>query len=687
MKSEFLTAFNQICAERDLPREVVLGAIKTALVSAYRRNTGAPAGQNVAVEIDPETGDASIYVEREVVEGVQDVHEQVSLKAARAIESDAEIGDFVMVESTPRNFGRIAAQTARQVILQRIREAEREAQFAHYVEQEGELVYGTVQSINAQQVTLHLGRTEAVMPRKEQVPGERYTLHSRIRAYVLEVRKTTRGPHIIVSRAHKRMLRRMLELEVPEIANGTVEIKSISREAGSRTKVAVAALQPGVDPVGACVGMRGMRIKSIVRELGGEKVDIIEWSEDPVTFIAKSLSPARVLSVQLDIEPDGGKTANVVVPDDQLSLAIGRAGQNARLAAKLTSWRIDIQGVTEAVEWALKKVNDDPDVLPSIGSVAERLPLVATALRRHKEEKYPYNVEELMAMRQVIEGVRQHYISMRAARQDRLAKEEAARKIALKEAREARQTVVDEARALIPGAAYDIPIAEIGISGRVLAHLERGGLENAGQLLERLAEGDEGLLMLDGIGPKSLAEVREALDRLEFPEAEVEVEVEAVVEEAAPVAEAPEEVVDVVEVVEEVAPEVEALPEAEEAPAEEIAAVEEEILAELKPLVEPEVEAEPEPEPEPEAELALEPEAEPEPEAAAVEIAEREEEPGIVWAHEEEEETDELFDDDKSKTRRRRRRLVYDEELGETIAIRRHWRDDDDDEEEWEDFF
>jgi N utilization substance protein A len=670
MKSEFLTAFNQICAERKLPREVVLEAVKTALVSAYRRNTGAPAGQNVTVEIDPETGAARIYVELEVAAQVADPQLEISLEHAQSLKQDAELGDQVMVENTPRDFGRIAAQTARQVILQRIREAEREAQFAHYVEQEGELVYGTVQSASPQYVTLYLGRTEAVMPRKEQVPGERYATHDRIRAYVLEVRRTTRGPHIVVSRAHKRMLRRLLELEVPEVASGAVEIKSISREAGSRSKVAVSARQPGVDPVGACVGMRGMRIQSIVKELGGEKVDIIEWNADSVTYIAKSLSPARVLSVQLDENPAEGRTANVVVPDDQLSLAIGRAGQNARLAAKLTGWRIDIQGVTEALEWALKQINDDSDVLPSLGAVAERLPVVAGALRRYTVENLPYNVEELVAVRQVIEGVRGYYISMRDAERARLAAQESARKAALEEARTARQAAIDEARALIPSGAFDVDIAGIGISKRVLGHLERAGLENVGQLMEHLAEGNEGLLKLDGIGPKALAEVQESLQQFVPPPVveEVAEEVTAAVE--------PE-----VELVAEEATVL--LEEAEPAVSEEAVLVEEEAVLTAEQIAVEEPLAE---------EAAVPEEATPAPgeEPAAVDVSEEagEElgEQSLDWEAvledeplEDESEQDLLEPGKKKRRKRRKRKLVYDEDLGETVAVRRpgEWEDED----------
>jgi len=705
MKSEFMLAFNQICNERNLPYEVVLEAIQTALVSAYRRNVGAPSGQNITARIDLETGNARIYAEREIVEDVTDPQVELALDKARALKSDVELGDMLMVESTPEDFGRIAAQTARQVILQRIREAEREAQYAHYIEQEGELVYGTVQSVSSQQVTLNLERTEAILPRREMVPGERHVLHDRVRAYVVEVKKTSRGPQVIVSRSHKKMLQRLLELEVPEIGNGTVEIKAIAREAGSRSKVAVAARQAGVDPVGACVGMRGMRIQSIVKELGGEKVDIIEWSPDAVSFVAKALGPAKVLSVTLEESPTEGKTASVVVPDDQLSLAIGKAGQNARLAAKLTGWRIDIQGVTEAVEWALKQINEDPEVLPALGQVAERLPTVSAALRHHKEEGMPYNAEELLAMRQVIEGVRAYYIASRDAQRTRMAEEEAARKAALKEARVARETTLREARSRIPQVAYELSLDEVDMDARVLGHLKRNGLENVGQVLECMAEGDEGLLKLDGIGPKGLAEVQRVVDELDFVEEEEEVEAaaeEAPVEVEAAAEEAPVEETRVEEVEAEAEVEgVEAEAAAEEAPVEEPDAepeVEEEAAAEAEMVAEeaPTEVVEPEAVPEAEAieaEVTEEQAEEAEEEApeAAEEEAPTEEEPAEeeMWQEPEEEdsEEEELYDEigELSKSKRRKkpkRQLIYDEETDQVVAIRRHKRNRED----WEEY-
>jgi len=511
MKSEFLLAFNEICSDRGLPRAVVLDAVENALVSAYRRNIDANTVENVSARIDPSTGEAKIFVEKEVVEEITDPTWEITLPEARRIDATAELGELITVEDTPDNFGRIAAQTAKQVILQRIREAERDAQYEHYVEQEGEIVHGTVQSVRPNVVLVNLGGAEAILPRSQQVPGERYHIHQRLRAYVLEVRNTNRGPKIVLSRSHQKMLRRLLELEVPEIFNGTVEIKAIAREAGSRSKVAVAARQPGVDPVGACVGMRGVRIKSIVNELGGEKIDVIEWSPETSTFIAKALSPAKVLSVQLDEDPDGRDSASVVVPDDQLSLAIGRAGQNARLAAKLSDHRIDIQGVTEAATWALRRVNEDPDVLPSLGHAAELLPSVASILQQHETERdMPYSSEELLKMRRVIESVRKHYLSLRQAERKHEQAEE-----------EARREAFEQAREVIPAKAYETTIEEMELGTRVAGRLEEVGLGTAGEVMERLiAEGDEGLLNLEGIGPKTLERVKESITEHDLLEGE-----------------------------------------------------------------------------------------------------------------------------------------------------------------------
>ncbi len=691
MKSDFLLAFNQICNDRSLPSEVVLEALQMALVSAYRRSNTVDANQQVTAKVDFETGEPHVFIEKQVVEEVADPEQEITLADARAIQPEAEVGDAVMVENTPRDFGRIAAQNAKQIILQRIREAEREARYTHYVQQEGEIVHGTVQSIKPHIVTLHLEGTEAILPRSQQVPGERYSLHQRLRAYVLEVRKTGRGPQITVSRSHKNMLRRLLELEVPEIFNGAVEIKAIAREAGSRSKVAVAARQPGVDPVGACVGMRGVRVQSIVNELGGEKIDIIEWSPEKTSFIAKSLSPAKVLSVQLEEDPDEGRTASVVVPDDQLSLAIGRAGQNARLAAKLTGWRIDIQGVTEAAAWALQQVNEDSNVLPALGPVAEFLPDAAGVLRQHEEEGMPYTSEELLTLRRVIEGVKGYYVSIRNAERARLMAEEAARRAAIKSAEAERQATIEAARAKIPDQAYEIPLDEMGLSARVLGHLERAELATAGDVMERMAEGDEGLLKLDGIGPKSLAETKQCVAALDLemgavPPAEAEVAEEAEVEEeeallTEPVAEvaaqAEEEGIP-----EEEEPEVAAealITEAVvEEPAEE-AVIEEqaEVSAAAREMVAQPVEEAPA---EPVESVEEQEAAEEEP------VVEEAVEPSPGVPPETEEELEPLFEEEEQDDhgRRRGRHLVYNEELGEVVVRRRRKREDG--LEEWEEY-
>jgi len=377
MKNEFVLAFNEVLEEKQLPREIVLDALQAAMVSAYRRAVNASNAQHVEATIDSETGKVLIYAEKEVVESVVDERTEVTLSDARKVDPEAKLGGMVVVETTPNNFGRVAAQTARQVIQQRIREAERDAQFNHYTKQLGEIVSGVVQAVNPTGITLGLDmKAEATMPRNQMIQGERFRVHDRVRALLYEIKPSPRGPQIILSRAHRNFLRRLLENEVPEIYHGMVEIRSIAREPGQRSKVAVSALQPGVDPVGACVGIRGVRIQAIVRELNDEKIDVIEWSQDPAVYIAKALSPARVAGVYLNEHAKGAKTATVVVPEDQLSLAIGRDGQNARLAAKLTSWRIDIKSLPEAASDALHKLQSDsayasltatePDVMPQV---------------------------------------------------------------------------------------------------------------------------------------------------------------------------------------------------------------------------------------------------------------------------------------------------------------------------------
>ncbi|MFN8472043.1 MAG: transcription termination factor NusA [Anaerolineae bacterium] len=345
-KNELAVAIKHLAAERNLPRDVVREALEAALVSAYKKTPEA-AAQHITVDIETADGKPRVYAEKEIVPDVKDDRVQISLEDAQQVDPLAYMGGSVKIDVTPDDFGRIAAQTAKQVILQRIREAERDQVFSQYSQAENEIIQATVQSTDGPDVTLALDKAEARLPRKEQIPKEHYTRGQRLKVYVIEVKKTGKGPEIIVSRTHRNMLRRLLEHEVPEIYNGSVEIKAIAREAGSRSKVAVSARQEGIDPVGACVGMRGVRIQALVNELGGEKIDVVEWSQDPALFIAKALSPAIVLSVNVEEGPDG-RTAKVIVPDKQLSLAIGKEGQNARLAAKLTGWRIDIKSESEA---------------------------------------------------------------------------------------------------------------------------------------------------------------------------------------------------------------------------------------------------------------------------------------------------------------------------------------------------
>jgi len=349
MKSEFDLALTQVCNERGLSKEVVLEAIEIAMVSAYKRDFGP--GQDISIKLDPKSGQWRVYAHKAIVEEVLDELQQMTIEEAQKLKPEVQIGDKLTFELTPRNFGRIAAQTAKQVILQRIREAERDTLYVEYSGREGEVINGTVQNVDprSRAVTIYLGKIGALLPPSEQIRTERYRSHQRLRVYVLQVEKTSRGPQVIVSRAHKGLLRRLLELEVPEVFNGTVEIKAIAREAGSRSKIAVVATKPGVDPVGSCVGMRGVRIQHIVNELNGEKIDVVAWSPDEATFVASALSPAKATGVRLDEET---RTAEVAVPDRQLSLAIGKEGQNARLAAKLTGWRIDIKSETEAAEAA-----------------------------------------------------------------------------------------------------------------------------------------------------------------------------------------------------------------------------------------------------------------------------------------------------------------------------------------------
>ena len=352
MKSEFVTAITALAAEKNLPTETVLGAVEMALASAYKKDNLAL--NELEVEIDKEDGTIRTWTVMTVSDEIEDENTQMTLEAARATKPDAVVGDRIRFEASPANAGRIAAQTAKQVVLQRLREAEREVVFDEYSGKEGDVVSGVVQRLEGRNAIIDLGRAEALLPPPEQARTEHYRPTQRLKVMVLEVQKAAKGPQVIVSRAHKDLLKRLFELEVPEIARGIVEIKSIAREAGYRSKVAVWSRQEGVDPVGACVGLRGLRIQNIVNELNGERIDVVVWDPEPSRFVANALSPAQVVSVltREDAGEDGQRsnTAEVVVPDRQLSLAIGKEGQNARLAAKLTGWRIDIKSQSAYAE-------------------------------------------------------------------------------------------------------------------------------------------------------------------------------------------------------------------------------------------------------------------------------------------------------------------------------------------------
>ncbi len=344
---ELIEALDQIEKEKGISKDILLEAMENSLVAACKNEYGR--ADNIRVNINRETGNVIVYAEKEVVEDVEDDLTQISLANARLKDVKCELGDIVHVEVTPRNFGRIAAQKAKQVVVQKIREEERKSLYEQYYSKERDIVTGIVQRYNGRNISINLGKVDTVLLESEQVKGEYFQPTERIKLYVVEVKDTTKGPKITVSRTHPELVKRLFEYEVAEVRDGTVEICSISREAGSRTKIAVRSNHPDVDPVGACVGLNGARVGAVVDELRGEKIDIVHWDEDPAVFIENALSPAKVISVDADEEE---KTAEVIVPDYQLSLAIGKEGQNARLAARLTGYKIDIKSETQARELA-----------------------------------------------------------------------------------------------------------------------------------------------------------------------------------------------------------------------------------------------------------------------------------------------------------------------------------------------
>lgn len=352
-RAEFMDALNLIEKEKGIDKEVIFEAIEASLVSACKKNFGS--GQNIKVVIDRETGNVACYAQKTVVDEIEDEQNEILLGAAKVLNPNYSMGDVVDLEVTPRDFGRISAQTAKQVVVQKFREAEREILYNQYITKEREVVTGIVQRRDRRNIIVQMGKIDAILASNEQIPGEQYNFMDRLKVYVLEVKQTTKGPQIFVSRTHPELVKRLFEQEVPEVHDGTVEIKSLAREAGSRTKIAVHSKDSNVDALGACVGQNGYRVNVIVSELGGEKIDVINWSDDPKEFIAAALSPSKVVEVALNEEE---QSAKIVVPDHQLSLAIGKEGQNARLSAKLTGWRIDIKSETQAKETNF--LADDP---------------------------------------------------------------------------------------------------------------------------------------------------------------------------------------------------------------------------------------------------------------------------------------------------------------------------------------
>ncbi|MFC2000842.1 transcription termination factor NusA, partial [Chloroflexota bacterium] len=418
MKTDFMIALTQLAAERNLPKELIIKTLEVALVPVFKKTNFAPE-QDVSVKIVPQTGEVKVYAQKVVVRRTSDSRQEMTLAQARKVRPEARLGDVIEVEYTPADAGRIAAQTAKQVILQRLREAERDAIFGEYADKEGDIVSGLIHVIESKQIIVDIGRAEAILPLAEQVGIEHYRVGQRLKLYLMRVIRTSRGTQLVVSRTHQNLLRRLFELEVPEIYNGTVEIKALAREPGYRSKVGVAARQEGVDAVGCCLGLRSIRIQNIIKELNGEKIDVIQWHPDPAVFIASALSPASVVKVEVG---DEEKSANVIVPDRQLSLAIGRGGQNARLAARLTGWRIDIKSASMVeVEKPAEELEEVTQEVSEEIAVEEPMEVVEEVVEEAVEEVAPVDViaeaesvveaaaepvtEEVAAESQIIEEV------------------------------------------------------------------------------------------------------------------------------------------------------------------------------------------------------------------------------------------------------------------------------------------
>lgn len=499
----FDRAFQEIAESRSLPPDVVREALREALISAYRKETSASKAQIIEAEIDNKLGRPRIFVEKEVVDEVYSPLTEVSLEDARFFEPEAQYGDIVMVRvEITRQFGRIAAQSAKQTILQKIRNAERETVYQEFDSKVGEVVTATVQSISSNKVTLTMNnnRAEATMRKQDQIPGERFAPGQKVRVYIVEVKRSTKNPEIVVSRAHRNMLKRLLENEVPEIYNGQVEIKNIAREAGGRSKIAVIALMDNIDPVGACVGQKGGRIQNIVKELHNEKIDVIEWSNNHEEFIKKALNPAQARAVYLDDDPDNGRTAVVLVPDENLSQAIGREGQNARLAAKLTHWRIDIKAVSEAVASALEKMNS-----PEMQLIAQRNAQLLTEVKRIMDKKavgQTIQPEEYTTLGKFAEIVEGHLLQQRI------------------QARQARMAEITALRSTLPAHAFQIPVNRLKLPDNLIEALQP--LENVGEILLRFLIDEKRIhRLLHGQPEGSVEALQDALDAAVLEEPEI----------------------------------------------------------------------------------------------------------------------------------------------------------------------
>ena len=639
MKSEFVLAFNEVLEEKQLPRDVIIQALESAMVSAYRKAVTASAAQHVEAKLDPDTGRFVIYAEKEVVDSVVDNRTEVLLEEARKVDPNAELGDMVIVESTPHDFGRVAAQTARQVIQQRIRDAERNDQMAHYEKQIGEIVSGVVQSINREGYTIGLEKkAEGFLPQNNLINGERFHMHDRVRALVTEVKDNPRNPQILLSRTHKVFLRRLLENEVPEIFHGRVEIRSITRDPGKRAKIAVSATQQGIDPVGACVGLRGVRIQAIVRELHDEKIDVIEWNPDPVIFISKAISPARVVGVYLG----EGNNATVIVPEDQLSLAIGRDGQNASLAARLTGWRIDIKSVVESAAELVYLYEKGEEVTLTHENSGEAI-IISTAELFEGEDEVIEKVRAVLTKKNEGRAIAAEETEILNGFVDRVEKRKAAK---------VHYSVADvlkklESADMTPEQIEAMSIKESGLPAHVCSILESRGYETFSALYDVMKNDPDVMFKLQGVTSDDMNDIARIVAFVGRNKA-AEPEPEPVITEPEP-----------------------------------------EVIAEP----EPEAAAEPEPviaEPEPVAEPEPEPAAEPEPAEAPVETPEEPElsmedifNSASIKMADYDVEDDIRLDVDYSKPSKKKKKkkgieIEYDPDSDSTTVRRKHKRGDDD---------